>query len=120
MKNTTVTVDATRLMKKANKAIKAVRAFDKACKEFGNDPRDVVVSVLTESDHEDFVKRCAEATYGEPMLAEIRVAVSEKKYKHARNMMSDMAACFRKRAADTYRCAFTSAWGVSSVPDKDD
>jgi hypothetical protein len=46
MKNTTVTVDTTRLMKKAKKAIKAVKAFDKACAEFGSDPRDIVVSDL--------------------------------------------------------------------------
>jgi hypothetical protein len=46
MKNTTVTVDLTRLMKKAKKAIKAVKDFDKACKKFGTDPQDVVVSDL--------------------------------------------------------------------------
>jgi chorismate mutase len=46
MKNTTVTVDATRLMKKAKKAVKAVKSFDKACKKFGIDPRDVVTVTI--------------------------------------------------------------------------
>jgi hypothetical protein len=43
METHTVTIDTSRLMAAAEKAIKACDEFTKACEAFGSDPRDVVV-----------------------------------------------------------------------------
>jgi len=44
MKTQTVTIDTSRLMAAAEKAIEACQEFTKACEAFGSDPRDVDVA----------------------------------------------------------------------------
>jgi hypothetical protein len=50
MKKQTVTIDTSRLVAAAEKAIKACQEFTKACEAFGSDPRDVVVSTMSEDE----------------------------------------------------------------------